>query len=128
MATYLDTLRADRERLRRALTALIQGEAAAVRDLQADVETHARKLDEQIVRLMVLRGIYGPSSAESFAAQTDVEESSKPHTAALQELATHQRILQALQEALIRLDQGQAIDVATESGEGKLTVADILGE
>ncbi len=125
MATYLDSLIADRERMERALTAQIEAEAARVRDLQADVASHASTLDQQIVRLMIFRGIYGRSAQETLLAETDVEEASKPHTAALQELATHQRILQALQEALIKLKQGQSLDAAT-TGESKITVADIL--
>ena len=46
-------------------------------------------------------------------------------TAALQELASHQKVLQALQEALIKLKQGQSLDPST-SGGARLTVADIL--
>ena len=127
MATYLDGLNADRERQRRALKALIEQEAKAVRELQSEVEARAAELDQMIVRLQVFRGIYGPAQQETMAAQVDVEETSKPHTAATQGLATHQKILQALQEALIRLESGQAVD-PTPPGETKLTVADILGE
>ena len=125
MATYLDSLMGDRERMERALSAQIESEAARVRDLQADVASYANTLDEQIVRLMIFRRLYGRSAQETLMAETDVEEASKPHTAALQELATHQRILQALQEALIKLKQGQSLDSAT-TGESKVTVADIL--
>ncbi len=125
MATYLDTLMADRERLERALTGLIESEAASVRDLQGEIAGYAKILDQQIIRLMIYRNLYGRTAQETLAAETAVEEASKPHTAALQELTTHQRILQALQEALIKLKQGQSLDAAT-SGEGKITVADIL--
>ena len=125
MATYLDSLMDDRERIERALTAQIEAEAARVRDLQADVASYANTLDQQIVRLMIFRGIYGRSAQETLLAETDVEEASKPHTSAVQELATHQRILQALQEALIKLKQGQSLDAAT-TGEARVTVADIL--
>jgi hypothetical protein len=125
MASYLDTLMADRERLNRALTAQVEAEAARVRDLQGEVATCAHALDQQIVRLLVFRGLYGASSQDTLLQETEVEEVSKPHTSALQELAQHQRILQGLQEALIRLSQGQSLE-ATASGESKLTVAEIL--
>jgi hypothetical protein len=125
MATYLETLIADRERQRQALTALIESEAAQVRELQASVAAYSKALDEQIVRLMVLRGLFGPSSQDTLNAEVEVEEASKPHTAALAELARRQRILQALQEALIRLNQGETVDGGA-TGPGKLTVADIL--
>jgi hypothetical protein len=125
MATYLESLMGDRERLNRALTAQIEAEAARVRDLQGEVATYAAALDQQIVRLLIYRGLYGVSSQDTLSQETEVEEVSKPHTAALQELALHQRVLQGLQEALIRLTQGQSLE-ATASGESKLTVADIL--
>ena len=127
MATYLDGLIADRERMRRALIALIESEAEAVRELQTNVESYARTLDERIVRLMVYRGLFGPSQAETMTAQVEVEDASKPHAAAMQQLAQRQRILQALQEALIRLDRGEPIS-AVGKGDAKLTVADILEE
>jgi hypothetical protein len=125
MATYLESLMGDRERMERALTALIETEAGRVRDLQAEVASHAKTLDEQIIRLMVFRGLYGRSAQETLSAETAAEEASKPHTAALQELASHQKILQALQEALIKLKQGQPLDPSA-SGGARLTVADIL--
>jgi hypothetical protein len=125
MASYLENLMADRERLGRALTAQIEAEAARVRDLQGEVANYAHALDQQIVRLLIFRGLYGVSSQDTLTQETEVEEVSKPHTAALAELAQHQRILQGLQEALIRLSQGQGLE-ATASGESKLTVAEIL--
>jgi hypothetical protein len=126
MATYLDALTGDRERMRRALTALIEAEAATVRELQANLERYARTLDEQIVRVMVYRKLFGPSSSETLNAQTAVEEASKPHTATMQELAQRQRILQGLQEALVELERGEPSDFG--QGATKLTVADILAE
>jgi hypothetical protein len=125
MSTYLDSLMADRERLGRALTAQIEFEAARVRDLQGEVASYSHLLDQQIVRLLIFRGLYGASSNDTLTQETEVEEASKPHTTALTELAQHQRILQGLQEALIRLNQGQSLE-ATTSGESKLTVAEIL--
>jgi hypothetical protein len=74
---------------------------------------------------MIYRTLYGENQAESLNAQTDVEEASKPHTAAQQALVMHQRVLQALQEALIRLEKGESI--SGMAGADKLTVADILG-
>jgi hypothetical protein len=124
MATYLDGLLADRERMRRALMALIESEAATVRELQANLESYAQALDAQIMRLMVYRGLYGETQAETLGAQTDVEEASKPHTATQEALAKHQRILQGLQEALLRLEKGEAL--TRPPGGDKLTVADLL--
>ena len=129
MASYLEALTEDRERLRRALMAQIEEEAAAIRQLQEDLEQCAVVLDQRIVRLMIFRGLFGPSQQETLSAQVDVEEASKPHTSAREQLAYHQRVLQALQEALARLQQTGSLDGATAgSQEAKLTVADILGE
>jgi hypothetical protein len=129
MASYLETLTEDRERMRRALMSQIEEEAAAIRQLQEDLEQYAVVLDQKIVRLMIFRGIFGPSQQETLSAQVDVEEASKPHTLARDQLAYHQRVLQALQDALLRLQQTGSIDAsAAQASDAKLTVADILGE
>jgi predicted metallo-beta-lactamase superfamily hydrolase len=129
MASYLETLTADRERMRRALMGQIEEEAAAIRQLQEELEQRSVVLDQKIVRLMVFRSVFGPSQQETLNAQVDVEEASKPHTAARELLAYHQKVLQALQEALLRLQQTGSIEPGSAStGDAKLTVADILGE
>jgi len=129
MASYLEALTADRERMRRALMGQIDEEAAAIRQLQESLEQYGAMLDQKIVRLMIFRGIFGPSQQETLSAQVDVEEASKPHTTAREALAHHQKVLQALQEALLRLQQTGSMDGnATPTVEAKLTVADILGE
>jgi hypothetical protein len=129
MASYLESLTEDRERMRRALMAQIEDEAAAVRGLQEQLEQYGAVLDQKIVRLMIFRGLFGPTQQETLNAQVDVEEASKPHTSAREQLAHHQRVLQALQEALVRHQQTGSIDSeATQSTNTKLTVADILGE
>ncbi|HZS01885.1 MAG TPA: hypothetical protein VFE37_24425 [Chloroflexota bacterium] len=129
MASYLETLTADRERMRRALMGQIEEEAAAIRQLQQELEQCTAVLDQKIVRLMIFRSIFGPSQQETLNAQVDAEEASKPHTAAREQLAYHQKVLQALQEALLRLQQTGSIDSSSApTVEAKLTVADILGE
>jgi hypothetical protein len=81
------------------------------------------------VRLMIFRGLFGPAQQETLSAQVDVEEASKPHTLARDQLAYHQRVMQALQEALLRLQQTGSIDGSeAQAADAKLTVADILGE
>jgi hypothetical protein len=129
MASYLEALTEDRERMRRALMGQIEEEAAAIRQLQEDLEQYASVLDQKIIRLMIYRGLFGESQQEALSAQVDVEEASKPHTSARDQLAHHQKVLQALQEALLRLQQTGSIDAeGAPSKDAKLTVADILGE
>ena len=74
MASYLEALTADRERMRRALMGQIEEEAAAIRQLQESLEQYGAMLDQKIVRLMIFRGIFGPSQQETLSAQVDVEE------------------------------------------------------
>ena len=129
MASYLEALTEDRERMRRALMAQIEEEAAVIRQLQEDLQQYGGVLDQKIVRLMIFRGLFGAAQQETLSAQVDVEEASKPHTSAREQLAYHQKVLQGLQEALVRLQQTGSIDsAASASQEAKLTVADILGE
>jgi len=131
MSSYLEALTADRERMRRALKAQIEAEAGAVRDLQAELDRLSLELDQKIVRLMIFRGLFGDEQQESLNAQVEVEEVAKPHSTALQQLAYRQRVLQALQEALLRLEQTGGIEGGPQpaaAGDAKLTVADILGD
>ena len=131
MASYLDILMADRERMRRALKGQIEAEAAVVRDLQTELERLAVELDQKIVRLMIFRGLFGPAQQETLAAQVEVEEVAKPHGTAAAQLAYHQRLLQSMQEGLLRLEQSGSIEATGSSDAAdatKLTVADILGE
>ncbi|HLH23626.1 MAG TPA: hypothetical protein VK066_13985 [Chloroflexota bacterium] len=129
MASYLEALTADRERMRRALLGQIEEEAAAIRQLQEELERCSAVLDQKIVRLMIFRGLFGPSQQETLNAQVDVEEASKPHTVAREQLAYHQKVLQALQEALLRLQQTGSIESGSAPAQdAKLTVADILGD
>ncbi len=127
MASYLEVLMADRERMRHALQAQIDDEATVVREIQADIERRGAELDQKIVRLIVFRGLYGPNQQETMSAQVDVEEASKPHTAALQQLAQRQRVLRALQEALLRVDQTGSVE-GPPLGGGDPTIADLLGQ
>lgn len=129
MASYLEALTEDRERMRRALMAQIEEEAAAIRQFQEELEQYGAVLDQKIVRLMIFRGLFGASQQETLSAQVDVEEASKPHTSARDQLVYHQKVLQGLQEALVRLQQTGSIEGgASASQDAKLTVADILGE
>lgn len=129
MASYLEVLTEDRERMRRALMAQIEEEAAAIRQLQEELEQYGALLDQKIVRLMIFRGLFGAAQQETLNAQVDAEEASKPHTSAREQLAHHEKVLQGLQDALVRLLQTGSIDGgAGQSQEAKLTVADILGE
>ena len=50
MASYLEALTADRERMRRALMGQIEEEAAAIRQLQESLDSTARCSDQKIVR------------------------------------------------------------------------------
>ncbi len=127
MASYLDALLADRDRMRRALKAQIEAEAATVRELQAELDRRALELDQKILRLLVFRMLWGPGQQETMAAQVDVEEASKPHTQVQQQLAYHQKVLQALQEALLRVEQTGTLEGAPPAPSGGLSVADIVG-
>src|SRR5215210_1096450 len=126
MSSYLEALTADRERLRRALQGQIETEAAAVSDPQSEQERLALELDQKIVRLMIFRGLFGPDQQETLSVQVEVEEVAKPHALATQQLSYRQRVLQALQEALLRLEQTGGLDSPpATAGDVKLTVADI---
>lgn len=119
MASYLDSLLADRERVQQALQALIAEETAAVRQLEEQLAASTRRLDQLIVRLTVYRAVFGPGSSQALDLQTAIEDAAKPHAQLRGDLAQRQRVLQALQEALQRVAQGGRLDASAP--------ADLLG-
>ena len=124
MASYLETLMADQARLRQSLMAEIETEAAAVRELQERLEASSRTMDQMIVRLQIYRRVYGNSATQTLDLQTAIEDHGKPHSEVGAELADHQRVLQAMQEALLQIDQGGRIDGAEAAKS--VSIADIL--
>ncbi len=129
MASYLEALMADRERQRSALMAQIEQEVVTIRQLREELAKYGADLDQKIIRLMIFRSLFGSVQQETQTAQVEVEEASKPHTYTREQIVFHERVLQALQEALARLQQGGSVDSSgTPTIDAKLTVADILGE
>jgi chromosome segregation ATPase len=128
MASYLDSLLADRERVQQALQALIAEETAAVRQLEEQLAASTRRLDQLIVRLTVYRAVFGPGSSQALDLQTAIEDAAKPHAQLRSDLAQRQRVLQALQEALQRVAQGGRLDAsAPADAPRRAPLADLLG-
>jgi chromosome segregation ATPase len=128
MASYLDTLLADRERVQQALQALIAEETAAVRQLEEQLAASTRRLDQLIVRLTVYRAVFGPGASQALDLQTAIEDAAKPHAQLRADLAQRQRVLQALQEALQRVAQGGRLDAsAPPDAPRRESLADLLG-
>ena len=68
MASCLDSLVGNRERSRRALVALIESETAAIRELETNLAAYVQALDQQIMRLIVYRRLFGNVQAETLNA------------------------------------------------------------
>ncbi|HLI25973.1 MAG TPA: hypothetical protein VKZ60_02815 [Chloroflexota bacterium] len=128
MASYLEILLADRERVQQALQALIGEETAAVRELEEQLTASTRRLDQLLVRLTIYRAVFGPASTQALDLQTAIEDAAKPHAQLRADLAQRQRVLQALQEALARVAQGGRLDAGPSADTPRrATITDLLG-
>lgn len=127
MASYLETLMADQARLRQSLMGVIEQEAAAVRELQERLTDATRGMDQMIVRLTIYRQVFGNGATQTLDLQTEIEDAGKPLGEVRADLEQHQRILQALQEALLRVDQGTGLEPPPEDATRKLSIAEVLG-
>lgn len=110
MASYVELLGADQQRIRRALESLIAEEEQRVRELRRALEEHMSALDRRIIRTLVFRSIFGPTQSETLTAQADTEEASKPVTETTRELERSTLVLQALREALQIVESGATLD------------------
>ncbi len=110
MASYVELLSEDQRRMRRALESLIAEEENRIRVLKESLEEYTQALDRRILRTIVYRSIFGPTQAETIAAQTETEEASKPVTDTTRLLEKAMLTLQAYREALAAIESGAALD------------------
>lgn len=90
MATYLDQLSGEPERLRQALTRLVDQQQANVQRLEQLFGEYVGHLDQQVLRALFLRQLFGAGHGETMEAERNAEDSSKPVTE-LRGVLTRQR-------------------------------------
>lgn len=118
MASYIELLAEDRQRMRQGLEKLIEQQEGRIRELSATLAQYSEVLDRRILRTMIFRNIFGAGQADSLTAEVDTEEASKPVTETTRQLERETQVLKAYRDAVQQLEAGAPLEEL-----GKLPVA-----
>ncbi|MEA2642807.1 MAG: hypothetical protein QOF51_4201 [Chloroflexota bacterium] len=110
MATYMDVLAEDKERMRRGLEGLIQEQEQRVGELTNELHSLMQRLDQLILRTLIYRNTYGAGGTETMAAETDTEEASKPVTEVTRQLERERAMLKTYRDALAQITSGAPLE------------------
>jgi hypothetical protein len=119
VASYVEHLADDHERIRRALQRLVEEQEDTIGELTRALEDYMDTLDRRIVRAAVYRSMFGSGQSETVLAETDLEQASKPVTETSHQLERERRVLLAYREALARIDEGEAPHQLLELASGE---------
>src|SRR5437588_253066 len=100
MASYVETLEEDHERVRLAIEGLIAEQQSRIDELQEELAGLCQRLDKLILRTLIFRNTYGAGATDTFTAEGNVEEASKPVTEITRQLEREKAILRGFQAAL----------------------------
>src|SRR5947207_62695 len=98
MASYMELLAEDPQRVRAALEALIEHQERYLQELEDTLEGHKQLLDQCILRTFIFRNAFG-ANAETQLAETETEEVSKPVTEAMKQYERGTTVLTAYRQA-----------------------------
>lgn len=110
MASYIELLLDDRERLQKALQGLIEEQDARLHQLTAALQEHSDTLDRQILRTLIFRTTFGAGQQDTLTAETETAEASKPLTEVTRQIQKQTMILDAYREALHKVEAGGKLE------------------
>src|SRR5438105_1711843 len=110
MATYMDVLAEDKERMKRGLEGLIQEQEEHVGELTDELHSLMQHLDRLILRTLIYRNTYGAGGTETMASETDTEEASKPVTEVTRQLERERAMLKTYRDALAQVTGGAPLE------------------
>lgn len=116
MATYLDTLSKEPQRLRGGLVQLAEDQEANVTRLEHIFGDYISKLDQNVLRYLMLRQRFGAGHGETLEAERVMEDSSKPVTELRGVLQRQREILEVFKGHLQEYDQTGALASLSSSG------------
>jgi len=119
MASYVELLAEDPQRVRQALERLIEHQVAHLKELEETLEGYKVVLDEHILRTLIFRNAFG-ATADTLTAETDTEEASKPVTETMRQHERETQVLAAYREALAQIEAGLDLESL-----GKLPVGEL---
>lgn len=121
MASYIETLFEDRDRITSCLKTLIEQQESKIADLERLRDSSMVLLDQHIVRTVLFRAKFGAGATESLSAETLAEEASKPVTDAVRRVERETQILQIFKDALEKIASGASLE------DLGLTIAEMPG-
>lgn len=116
MATYLEQLASEPERLGQMLVRLVDEQQAAVGRLEALLAEYAAQLDQQVLRTLLLRQRFGAGHGEVMEAERRAEDASKPVTELRGMLERQREVLGLYQACLQEFEQTGAVKLLAASG------------
>ena len=112
MASYVDELSEDRQRVSKALNTLIAEQEELVRDLSDALNEYRDVLDRLIIRTMIYRNIYGATQGQTVMAEKDAQDASRPVTETAAQLERETEVLRVYREAVKQVDSGLPLGMA----------------
>lgn len=112
MASYIELLLDDSERVRKALQVLMEEQEARLRQLSTALQEYTDTLDRNILRTLIFRTTFGAGQQETLTAETETAEASKPVTEVTRQIQRQTMILDAYREALQKVEAGGKLEEA----------------
>lgn len=112
MASYIELLLDDSERVRKALQGLMEEQEARLRQLTTALQEYSDTLDRNILRTLIFRTTFGAGQQETMTAETETGEASKPVTEVTRQIQRQTMILDAYREALQKVEAGGKLEEA----------------
>lgn len=112
MASYIELLLDDSERVRKALQGLMEEQEARLRQLTTALQEYSDALDRSILRTLIFRTTFGAGQQETLTAETETGEASKPVTEVTRQIQRQTMILDAYREALQKVETGGRLEEA----------------
>lgn len=112
MASYIELLLDDSERVRKALQVLMEEQEARLRQLSTALQEYSDTLDRNILRTLIFRTTFGAGQQETLTAETETAEASKPVTEVTRQIQRQTMILDAYREALQKVEAGGKLEEA----------------
>jgi hypothetical protein len=110
MATYVEMLAENRERVEKTLRELIEQQEHRIVEINEELAGYIQVLDQWILRTTVFRNTYGAGQQDTLIAETATEEASKPVTEATRQREKETQILDSFRRALEQLQEGMPLE------------------
>lgn len=110
MASYIELLLDDSDRVRKALQGLIEEQDARLHQLSASLQEYSDALDRLVLRTVIFRTTFGAGQQETLTSETETAEASKPLTAVIHQIEKETMVVNAYREALQKVEMGGKIE------------------